>query len=445
MYCGNCLRDNALVRELRKEGHQVLMVPLYLPLTLDERDESAGTPIFFGGISVYLEQQLPMLRHAPDWVDGWLSSPRLLKLASGRAAKTRASELGALTLSMLQGSAGKQAREIRRLIRFLKSQPRPDVICLSNLLLTGMAQALRASLGASVVCTMQGEDSFLDALPDSHRARCWNTMAENTAHVDALISSSQYYADLMQRKLKLPEAKVRVVHSGISLEGYEPLDHPRPGPPTLGFFARMCREKGLDTLVDAFIRVRQRDRVPGLRLKIGGSCGPSDEPVVAEMKQRLEAAGLTGDVEFHPNLDRAVKIRFLQSLSVFSVPARYGEAFGLYLVEAMAAGVPVVQPRTAAFPEVIEKSGAGLLCAPEDPQALAEGIEQVLLSPELATKFSIAGRCAARELFSVESMARNTVAVFATIQGPTNLRRRTAVPVNSGPALELGSGRSASG
>lgn len=432
MYCGNCLRDNALVRELRKEGHQVLMVPLYLPLTLDERDESAGTPIFFGGISVYLEQQLPMLRHAPEWVDGWLSSPRLLKLASGRAAKTRASELGALTLSMLEGDAGKQAREIRRLIRFLKDQPKPDVICLSNLLLTGMARALKSALDASVVCMMQGEDSFLDALPDSHRARCWSKVAENTTSVDALVSTSRYYADLMRERLSLPEEKVRVVHSGISLDGYEPPAWPRPGPPILGFFARMCRDKGIDTLVEAFIHLKQRGQVPGLRLKIGGSCGPADESVVAEMKQRLEVAGLAADAEFHPNLDRGAKIRFLQSLSVFSVPARYGEAFGLYLVEAMAAGVPVVQPRTAAFPELIEKSGAGLLFAPDDPQALAEGIEQVLLSPELATQFSAAGRRAARDLFSVQCMARNTVSALESIVRGAAQPGRTEVGARSG-------------
>jgi glycosyltransferase involved in cell wall biosynthesis len=437
MYCGNCLRDNALVRELRQLGHEVLMLPLYLPLTLDEKDESAGTPIFFSGISVYLEQQFPFLRHAPEWMDAWLSSRKLLKLASGRAAKTRAADLGPLTLSMLQGSAGRQARELRKLIHFLEQQPKPDVICLSNLLLTGMVQPLKAALGTAVTCMMQGEDSFLDALPESHRELCWNTMAENASKADLLLATSQYYANRMRDKLRLPESKVRVVHSGISLEGYEAVPAPTPDPPVLGFFARMCREKGLDTLVDAFIWLKKQGRVPRLRLKIGGSCGPADQPLVNAVQQRLRDEGLGADVEFHPNLDREAKIRFLRSLSVFSVPARYGEAFGLYLVEAMAAGVPVVQPRVAAFPELIETSGAGLLCPPDDPQALAEGIEQILLSADLADRLRAAGVRAARNCFSVQAMARQTLEYLGSVSAAANPDRSSAAALaRPNPALE---------
>src|SRR5215467_4818424 len=66
MYCGNCLRDNALVEALRRLGHEVLMVPLYLPLTLDEPDQSTNTPIFFSGINVYLEQKSASFRRIPE-------------------------------------------------------------------------------------------------------------------------------------------------------------------------------------------------------------------------------------------------------------------------------------------------------------------------------------------------------------------------------------------
>jgi len=430
MYCGNCLRDNALVRELRRSGHEVLMVPLYLPLTLDEEDESADTPVFFGGINVYLEQQAAVFRHLPDWLDGWLSSRKLLKLASGRAAKTRADELGAMTYSMLRGSEGHQAREVQRLTEFLREHSRPEVICLSNLLLTGLVQPLKRELGAAVACMMQGEESFLEALPDSHRELCWNKVAENAAQADLLLATSRYYAELMREKLRLPESKVRVVHSGISLDGYGRSPSARAEQPTVGFFARMCREKGLDTLVEAFIRLKKRGRVRALKLKVGGSCGPADEPLVAELKGRIAAEGFGGDAEFHPNLDRANKIRFLQSISVFSVPARYGEAFGLYLVEAMAAGVPVVQPRTAAFPELVESSGAGLLCRPEDPEALADAMEKILLSPELAERFSTAGLKAAREQFSVQSMARQTLSQFASVvRAPADEHSRSSVSI----------------
>lgn len=413
MYCGNCLRDNALVRALRKMGHDVLMVPLYLPLTLDEKDESAGTPIFFGGVSVYLEQQSPIFRHAPSWFHRMLASRPLLKWASGRAAKTRASEVGAMTLSMLEGERGNQAREIESLLGFVKTHSRADVLCLSNLLLTGIVRRAKEELGCAVAVMMQGEDSFLDALPQSHRKLCWDRVGENARRADVLIATSRYYADLMRERLSLDPARVRVVHSGINLDGYEEASSRKEGAPVIGFFARMCRDKGLDTLVEAWMHLRKRGRAPNTRLRIGGSCGPSDEPLVQELRTLIASAGLQRDVEFFPNIDRAAKIQFLKSLDVFSVPARYGEAFGLYLVEALAAGVPVAQPRAAAFPEVVEATGGGLLVEPEDPGALAEAFETLLLDPARARAMGEAGRDAVRARYSAREAALATLQAYS--------------------------------
>lgn len=413
MYCGNCLRDNALVAELRRLGHQVTLLPLYLPLTLDEEDQSAGNRIFFGGINVYLEQQSAWFRQAPAWLHGMLDRPGLLKWAAGRAAKTRPAEVGELTLSMLRGEAGNQARELTELTAWLKTQPRIDVITLSNALLVGMARRLKAELGAPIVFALQGEDSFLDALPEPHREPCWRAVAERAADVDLFVTPSRYFGELMTRRLGLPPGKVRVVPNGISLTGYdEPVD-PAPGAaPILGFFARMCREKGLDTLIEAYIGIRERGRVKGLKLRVGGSCGPADEPVVNKLRERLQAAGLADEVEFCPNLSRAQKIAFLKSLSVFSVPARYGEAFGLYVLEALGAGVPVVQPRTAAFPELMEATGGGVLCEPGNAEALGLAIEELLLDPERRTQLGRAGRAAVIAQFSSQSMAQRMEKVY---------------------------------
>jgi len=436
MYCGGCLRDNALVAALRQQGHQVLMVPLYLPLTLDEQDQSAGSPIFFGGINVYLAQKAPLFREAPGWLRDLFTSRRLLQWAAGKAAKTRAADLGELTLSMLRGEAGNQARELDVLITWLKTQPKPDVICLSNALLIGMARRLKSDLGTPVTCALQGEDLFLDALPDTHRSACWRLLAERAAEVDLFIAPSRYFGGLMRERLGLVAERVRVVHNGISLEGYEgevqgpksrvqsPTSEgkaetepsslePRPSPLVLGFFARMCPEKGLDTLVEAYLLLRQQGRVGPLKLRVGGSCGPADETFVNSLRQRLAAAGVLGDVEFHPNVDRAGKLAFLRSLTVFSVPARYGEAFGLYVIEALAAGVPVVLPPLAAFPEIIEATGGGVLCAAADPAALAEAIEALLLDRARARTLGDAGRRAVFERFSAEAMARTLVEAYA--------------------------------
>ena len=220
MYCGGCLRDNALVAALRQLGHQALMVPLYLPLTLDEQDQSAGTPIFFSGINVYLGQKAALFRGAPGWLRDLFASPRLLQWAAGKAAKTRAADLGELTLSMLRGEAGNQARELEELIAWLKTQPKPDVLCLSNALLVGMARRLKSEVGAPVACALQGEDFFLDGLPESHRAACWQTLAERAADVDLFIAPSRYFGDLMRERLGLAADRVRVVYNGINLDGY---------------------------------------------------------------------------------------------------------------------------------------------------------------------------------------------------------------------------------
>jgi glycosyltransferase involved in cell wall biosynthesis len=425
MYCGNCFRDNALVAALRQLGHEVVMVPLYLPLTLDEADQSAGMRIFFSGINVYLGQKSALYREAPGWLRDVFSSRSLLQWAAGKAAKTHPRDLGELTLSMLRGEAGHQARELDDLIAWLKTQPRPDVLCLSNALLLGMARRLRAELGAPVVCSLQGEDSFLESLPESHRAQCWQVLAERAAEVDYFISPSCYFGELMRERLGFPADRLRVIHNGINLEGYgaqgkdgaaagtlDSHHSERSSAPVLGFFARMCREKGLDTLVEAYIALRRRGRVKELKLRVGGSCGPSDEALVESLGGQLRAAGLAGEVEFCPNLSRAAKLAFLRSLSVFSVPARYGEAFGLYVIEALAAGVPVVQPRTAAFPELIEATGGGVLCAPGDAEALAEAIEGLLLDPARRRVLGEDGRRAVFEKFSAETMARQMLEVY---------------------------------
>jgi len=429
MFCGNCFRDNALVSALRKLGHEALMVPLYLPLTLDEKDQSADTPIFFSGINVYLQQKSPLFRQAPAWLRNLFASRPVLQWAAGKAARTRAQDLGDLTLSMLRGEQGNQARDLDELIKWLSlAQQQPDIICLSNALLVGFARRLKTELQVPVICTLQGEDTFLDSLPPNHRAECWQTLSERAADISAFIAPSHYFAKLMSDRLSLPASRVHVVHNGIDLSGFQipsrTLEHhsskPETQHPVLGYFARMCREKGLDQLVEAFISLRQRGRIKHLKLHVGGSCGPADEPFVGSLRDRLNKQNLLADVEFHPNLDRAAKLAFLRRLSVFSVPALYGEAFGLYLIEAMAAGVPVVQPQTAAFPELVHATDGGILCAPGDPEVLADAIENLLSNPERRAALGRAGALAVFENFSAESMARRCLHLFAEVSAATS-------------------------
>jgi glycosyltransferase involved in cell wall biosynthesis len=429
MYCGGCFRDNALVAAWHRLGHKPLMLPLYLPMTLDEEDQARGAPIFFGGINVYLEQKSSIFSKLPAWLHRVLDSPRLLKWAAHSAAKTRPEEIGELTLSMLRGEQGRQKRELDELVVWLREHVRPDVICLSNALLLGLARTLRRDLHVPVICLLSGEDTFLDALPEQFRAPCWQVVRDRAREVDTFVAGSQYYAELMITRLGLHPGRVKVVHTGINLDGFSPADAP-PKPPVLGFFARMTRDKGLHTLVDAFIQLRQRNCVPGLKLYVGGGLSDADnKEFVQPLRDRLSQCGLLNEVDFRPNLTRAEKIEFYRSLSVLSVPALYGESFGLYLVEAWAAGVPVVQPRHAAFPELIEVSQAGVLCEPGDASALAKSIEALLLDPDRLRRLGGAGRKAALERFSIERTAREMAALFETLTPGT--AAQAAAPVVS--------------
>ena len=414
MYCGNCFRDNALVAQLRRMGHHALMVPLYLPLTLDEAAQSAGTPLFFSGLNVYLAQKFNCFQKAPNWLRSMLTSGRLLNWLGNFAGKTRGAEAGDLTLSMMRGEAGNQARELEQLIAWLKEHEQPDVVCLSNALITGLAKRIRQELGVPVVCLLEGEDAFLDSLPSPQREQTWAELSKRVADIDLFIAPTRYYADAMAQRAGIPAAKLEHINNGINLDGFEPSDLP-DDPPVLGYFARMCPEKGLDALVDAFVRLKQTGPIPGLKLAIGGGCQPGDKAFVEKQKARLRAAGLLGEVTFRPNLDRDAKLVFYRGLTVLSVPAPYGEAFGLYVVEAMASGVPVVAPDDASFPEIVEGNGAGVICEKDNPQALADAIGQLLLDRERLAKCAAAGRQAAVQTFNIERMAESFVARLAKL------------------------------
>ncbi len=404
MYCGGCIRDNALVAEMRRQGHDALMAPLYLPVKVDEPSVSASQPVFFGGISVYLEQQFSWFRKCPRWLKRLLASRTLLKLASGSAAKTRPEDVGQLTISMLQGESGRQASELDPLIEWLKQEVRPDVIGLSNALLLGMQRRLRRELNVPVVCFLQGEDTFLDALGPASKDEAWTVLSERAAETELFISPSQFFADLMANRMKVPREKIEVIPNGASMQGYSPLRQ-LPTVPTLGYFARMCPDKGVELIAQVFLILKKRDRVPGLRLHIGGGMGPTDEPYVKGIQEEFKAAGIDSFASFFPNVTREEKIRFFEGLTVLSTPALYGETFGLYLIEGMAAGIPVVQPPVAAFPEIIKQSGGGILSENSSAESLALAIEELLLDPEKNEKLGHAARDSAHSFYSMKRMA----------------------------------------
>ncbi len=409
-YCGVCMRDNALAREAIRQGHEALMVPMYLPLTLDEAPVSADLPVFYGGINVYLQQKFAFFRNSPRWLDRLLNYRGFLRLAGKASGMTGGGELGELTLSMLQGENGKQAKELDELVQWLKSDARPDAVWLSTALLAGLARRITRELGIPVLVSLQGEDSFLDGLPEPFRTKCWNTLSDCQQDIAAFIAPSRYYADFMGQRLRLAPEKLRVIPNGIPLDGYHP-EIPPAALPVIGFLARLIPQKGIDLVVDAFIELKRRGRHPGVRLRCFGAMTAEDSRHVEKLKQRLAAAGCGTDAEFLPNVSREEKLLALQSLTLLSVPTVYGEAFGLFLIEAMAAGVPVVQPRTAAFTEIVEETGGGILYEGNTSAALVEAWETLLADPARARELGRAGRAAVEREYTIQRLAERFLAL----------------------------------
>ena len=404
-YCENCLRDDGLVRTLGAMGHDAAGLPLYLPLMSDEPEALDDAPVFFGGINVYLQQKFGLFRRTPRWIDRLFDSPRLLRWAARRSGMTRATDLGETMLSMLRGEHGRQVKELERLVDYLVAHDPPDVVCLSNALLLGLAERIQQALRVPVVCMLQDEDAFVDALPEALREQVWSVLGERAGQADAFVAVSRYYADVMRRRLALPADRVHVVHTGIAVDRWPARAGP-PEAPTIGYLSRLCPAKGLDLLVEAFEALRAGGAPEGLKLRVAGGWTDGDLPFIDGVRRRLSEAHLADDVELLGNLDADDRRAFLGGLSVLSVPTRAGEAFGLYVVEALACGVPVVLPRHGSFVELVETTGGGLLVEPNDPAALADAIGQLLADPARAAALGAAGRRAVAEKFSAEGMAR---------------------------------------
>lgn len=407
-YCGVCMRDNSLARHLRELGHDVFMLPMYLPRFLDEEAVHEDSPIFFGGINVYLQYKFSLFRHTPAWVDRFFDSKWLLRKAAARSSMTDGKELGEITLAMFKGEDGPIAKEVGKVVNWFRKHEKPDVVLLSTILLAGLGRVVRRKLDVPVLGFLQGEDSFLDSLPDDYSERAWRLLSEDMAKLDGCIAPSRYFGQEMSKRLKFPEEQLHFLPNGISLDGY----YPRNSPPenlSIGFLARLCPLKGLHVLVDAYIEIMKRGNHPELELRVAGGMTDEDEPYVEEQKKKLRASDLLDKATFLPNVDRDGKITFLRDLTVFSVPSQFPEAFGLYVLEALAAGVPVVLPEEGAFPELVKTTNAGVLYGPNDSTALAHALENLISRPDEAHAMGLRGHEIVSERFSNERLATELV------------------------------------
>jgi glycosyltransferase involved in cell wall biosynthesis len=414
MYCGSCLRDNALATELMSRGHQVTLLPVYTPTLTDEVNVSSDR-VFFGGVSVYLEQYLPLFRDSPKWLDRLWDSKAMLKIASRRSISVNPKTLGEMTVSMLKGELGFQHKEIAKLIDWLKVEDKPDVVSLPYPLLIGLAKPLKDALGQPICCTLQGEDLFLEGLEEPYRSESKALIRANLEYVDAFLAVSHYYAEFMPNYLGIPREKIHTVPLGINLEGYDKRDHQTAQPFTVGFFARIAPEKGLHVLAEAYRLLRKQGALTNARLVAAGYMAPEHRKYLDGITREMDKSGFGEEFTYRGVVDRQHKISFLQELDVLSVPATYNEPKGMFLLEAMACGVPVVQPRRGGFTEVVERTGGGLLVEPDSVESLAKGILHLHENPNLAQEFSENGFLKVREFYSVARMADSALEAYDSI------------------------------
>lgn len=410
-HCGSCLHDEALVRTLRSLGHDASINALYLPLVLDHRDGIDGDNVQMGGINLYLHAKSRLARWMPKSIETWLDRPALLRKVSDRADMTSPNELGRMTEQMLLGTHGKTRHEVDRLIEHLSLIDTPQIVLLNNALLLGLAEPIKAALGCKVACTLHGEDTFVQSLPEPWRGRVWQHMTDTAKHVDRFLPVSAYHRDVMAKRLSIPNDKLTVVHNGIEIDRYAAQNH-APDPPTIGYLARLCESKGLGTLVDAVILMHRRGDLGDARLLLVGAATPRDLRYAQTQLDKLDAAGLSERVTMQTNVSFEDKVAALRSMSMLSVPASYGESFGLYVLEANAVGVPVVEPDHAGLSEVIGLTGGGILCRPGDPASLADRLAELLLDPPLRESLGRAGRHSVRARFSAEHMARSVASAL---------------------------------
>jgi len=383
MYCGACARDVALVRALQGRGHDVHVLPLYTPLRRDGAALPATERIFYGGINVFLQQASSVFRHTPDSFDRMLDNPALLRWVSQFAISTDPVKLGAMTVSVLAGEEGRQRKELHKLLEYLAGIE-PEIVVITNSLLSAIAPAVKARLGTPVVCLLQGEEEFVSSLGEPFRTQAVELMRAHAASVDLYVASYADYAGEMAAFLHEPPERITVMRAGLDIPPRLPGPRHRE-PFTVGYLSVITPGKGLDLLVDAVKRLKEAGRE--VQLLIAGKV--MNAHFWQAVRQEIETGGLPH--EYLGEVDYEGKQAFFSRCSVFSVPSRQHEARGMSFMEAQLAGVPVVAPAAGVFPEMLSLTGGGVLAPAGDSAALATALARLQDDPEEAYRLGQAG------------------------------------------------------
>jgi glycosyltransferase involved in cell wall biosynthesis len=414
-YCGNCYRDMLYIKAIRKvPGIKANAIPLYLPPDTSGLDADFDKNVFFGAISMYLREKVPFLRNMPASLDKIFNATPMLKMAARQAGTTRTEGLENLTLNMIRGDNSLRENEVDRLVTYLLNDSKPDAIHLSNALIIGLASQLKKRLKCKIICSLQNEDDWINEMVEPYQSQAWKMIAEETVHVDAFISPSNYYKDLFISKTGVQGNNIYVVPSGIespSEYNLRKTDHS----PALGYYCRINSQNGFDKIVDAFIDIKLSDRIKGLTLHVSGGYTGDDQPFINKQLKKLKKLGFMNSVKIYDEFQGPSKEEFFSSIDIMSVPVRKYDAYGLYILEANAAGVAVVQPATGAFPEILEKTGGGILYSPDNKRELVSAIIKLFDDKTLMQNLSDTGRKNVKEELTLGRMSVGLSKIYSDI------------------------------
>jgi glycosyltransferase involved in cell wall biosynthesis len=410
MFCGSCMHDNALSRALSEQGWNIQLVPTYTPIRTDEDDFSVDQ-VLFGGINVYLQQKVPLLRYVPSVLDRFLDSPWLIRKVTSRAMETDPRMLGKLAFSMLLGSKGNQRKEVKQVCEWLVKS-HSDLIVFSNILIGGCIDDIKQALDIPVLVTLQGDDVFLDSLNEPFKTKCIERIKQIVKLVDGFIVQSEFFREYMSDYFSIDPARIHVTPLGLDVSDFERfLDRDTSRQletKTIGYMARLAKEKGLHHLVDAFIQLKSEPDTKHIKLVIAGWLGSENESYAQEQWKRLDASGLSTEYKYLGAVERDEKLNFFDQIDVLSVPTDFQEPKGLYALEALAAGVPVVLPAHGAFPELIECSGGGVLFEPGNTNQLAQLLIEMLADDQRRELLGTRGQQFVHQHRSASAMASST-------------------------------------
>lgn len=404
-------RDVAFVQGLAKGGHEVAAVSLSGSPQVEDADDAA---LFHPLGQGKLQAMFPRLTRIPSTLTGLIKKPRPVVNMTSFAIDGHVDRAGPQAVNRLAGRDAQLRRDFARLIEYLKvNQFQPDVIILSNVMLSGLAEPLRGALGSRIVCLSQGSDRVIENLAEPYRSDARKLARKNARLMAMIVATSRFFAIRATEFLAVPPSRVKVVPPGVDLARL--VNHaPRVREPfVIGFFAPISNRTGLDILVDS-VDSLVRDTEVDPQLWIAGPV--EDSRYWQRILRRLDANALKNRYRVLGPLDLKGRREFFPKLSVFAVSSREPESKGVIILEAMAMGIPVIGPSCGIIPEIFQYANGGLLVSSESPVWMyAQAFELLATIPETADQMGKTAAEGVARHFSVERSSAQLAALLEEV------------------------------